>query len=200
MLAGVYLLVCTAAHADAGAPPAQPDSTCAGELKAEMLHNLWKRPPVAKPGRTAATLRVSYRNDYSHPADALLIAIDGAPVYFRCAAPEGTREVFVGPLAPGVHTIDAVYNFGPGRVGRTPYSLKLKPGSNPSITVVLDRDEHEHPIADFETAPASSAPARPTTKGKDAARACREKCQRRNRNTDCADADGHMMACPCHCD
>ena len=151
LLVVLYLPACTAAHADAGAPPAESDSRCTGELKAEVLHNLWKRRPVAKPGRGAATLRVSYRNDNGRPADALLIAVDGAPVYLRCTAPEGRAEVFVGLLAPGVHHVDAVYNFGPGRVGRTPYALKLKPGSNLSITVVLDRDEHEHPTADFES-------------------------------------------------
>jgi hypothetical protein len=155
------LLACTGAQADAGGPPEQSDTTCAGELKAEVLHNMWNRRPVAKPGRAAAMLRVSYRNDYGHPADALLIAVDGAPMYLRCAAPERRGEVFVGPLAPGVHHVDAVYNFGPGRVGRTPHQLKLKPGSNLSITVVLARDDHEHPTADFETGHGSAVPASP---------------------------------------
>jgi hypothetical protein len=150
LLVVLCLPACTAAHADAGAPPAQSDSTCPGELKAEVLHNLWKRRPVPKPGRAAAKLRVSYRNDYGRPADALVIAVDGAPVYLRCAAPERQAEVFVGSLAPGVHHVDAVYNFGPGRVGRTPHALKLKPGGDLSITVVLGRDEHEHPTAAFE--------------------------------------------------
>ena len=108
----LHLPACAAAHADAGAPPAQSDSTCPGELKAEVLHNLWKRRPGAKPGRAAATLRVSYHNDYGRNADALLIAVDGAPVYLRCAAPEDRAEVFVGSLAAGVHHVDAVYNFG----------------------------------------------------------------------------------------
>jgi len=66
----------------------------------------------------------------------------------------------VGPLAPGVHHVDTVYNFGPGRVGRTPHALKVKPGSELSLTVVLGRDGHEHPTADFESTRGSSAPAR----------------------------------------
>lgn len=159
LLVGLCLLARHAAYADAAVPPAPSDSTCPGELKAEVLHNLWERPPVAKPGRAAAKVRVSYRNDYGHPPDALLIAVDGAPVYLRCAAPEGRGEVFAGPLAPGVHHLDAVYNFGPGRVGRTPYAFKVKPGSDRSITVVLDRNGDEHPTAYFESTRGNSAPA-----------------------------------------
>ncbi len=155
----LHLPACAAAHADAGAPPAQSDSTCPGELKAEVLHNLWKRRPGAKPGRAAATLRVSYHNDYGRNADALLIAVDGAPVYLRCAAPEDRAEVFVGSLAAGVHHVDAVYNFGSGRVGRTPHALKLKAGSTLSLTVILGRDGHEHPTANFESTRGNSAPA-----------------------------------------
>ncbi|HEY7373112.1 MAG TPA: hypothetical protein VIF57_13195 [Polyangia bacterium] len=34
----------------------------------------------------------------------------------------------------------------------------------------------------------------------DARRACLEKCRCRNRYTDCGDAAGHMLPCPCHCD
>jgi hypothetical protein len=152
LLVVMYLPACTAAHADAGTPPARSDATCPRELEAEVLHNLWKRPSVPKPGRAAATLRVGIRNDYGRAADALLIAVDGAPVYLRCATAPGSRaeEVFVGALAPGVHHVDTVYNFGPGRVGRTPHALKLKPGRHLSITVVFDRDEHEHPMAAFE--------------------------------------------------
>jgi hypothetical protein len=39
-----------------------------------------------------------------------------------------------------------------------------------------------------------------STKEEDARRACLEKCRQRNTHTDCADQDGHMMPCPCHCD
>jgi hypothetical protein len=28
---------------------------------------------------------------------------------------------------------------------------------------------------------------------------CREECERRNRSQDCADQDGNMMPCSCHC-
>ena len=184
LLIGVYLLTCPAAYAD---------STCPDELKAEVLHNLWKRPPAPKPSRASAMLRVSYRNEYGHPADALLIAVDGAAKHLGCAAPEDRGEVFVGPLAPGVHYVDAVYNFGPGRVGRTPYAFRMKSGRDLTITIVLDRDEHEHPTAHFES-------TRSRSKGEPARRACLEKCEHRNMNADCADEDGHMMPCPCHCD
>jgi hypothetical protein len=119
-------------------------------LKAEVLHNLRKRPRAPKPGKNASTVLVSYRNDYGAPADALLIGIDGEPVLLRCRAPEGHGPVFLGLLAPGVHHVDSVFNFGPGRVGRTPHVLKVKKNEDVWLTAVIDRGDHERPAGDFE--------------------------------------------------
>ncbi len=146
-------------------------------------------------------LRVSFRNDYGSPADALLIALDGVPKYLRCAAPQNRGPVLAERLGPGVHHVDVVYNFGPGRAGRTPYAFKMKPGSALSITVVLDRDEHEHPTASIESTRGDSTLPSPASHAKEEAarRACLEKCRHQSFNADCADENG-MMPCPCNCD
>jgi sialate O-acetylesterase len=140
---------------DADTPAPRPDN-CAADLRAEILHNLANRPPATRPGRSAPSIQVTYRNDYGSRADALLIAIDGTPAYFQCGAPEGPGEAFAGALEPGPHHVDVIYNFGPGRVGKTPYTFEVKPRQNRSLTVIVDRDDHEHPDAHFKlnTSPA----------------------------------------------
>jgi len=47
-------------------------------------------------------------------------------------------------------------------------------------------------------APSPPPTARPTPK-ENAREDCLARCRQRNRHTDCADKDGHMMPCPCHC-
>lgn len=51
-----------------------------------------------------------------------------------------------------------------------------------------------------DAVPIDAPPAtkkKPRTKSR---AACLEECNKRNRYTDCADAEGGMMPCPCHCD
>jgi hypothetical protein len=71
------------------------------------------------------------------------------------------------------------------------------------LVFAVDARAGETPTS--EKPPASKpAPAakrkRHRAKEEDARRACLEKCKHRNMHTDCADQDGHMMPCPCHCD
>jgi hypothetical protein len=48
--------------------------------------------------------------------------------------------------------------------------------------------------------PAATAKKKPRPKVKPPKRdACREKCDHFNKIADCADEEGHMMPCPCHC-
>jgi hypothetical protein len=146
-----------AARGDSATPPYPSGSEC-DALKAELLHNLWKRRPAPAPGRGARTVTIRYRNAYGHTADGLLVGLDGVAVLLTCAAPEGTVDVFSGLLAPGPHHLDVIYNFGPGRIGRTPAAFKVKPGRDVSITVLLDRNDEEFPDAHVEvskTAPAA---------------------------------------------
>jgi hypothetical protein len=100
---------------------------------------------------------VSYRNDYGRSARALLIAIDGVPAFLECEVPEGPGEVFLGLLEPGLHYVDVVFNFGPGRVGRAPHAVNVNQGKDSLLTIVIDRDDHEHPDAHFEPKQASRA-------------------------------------------
>src|SRR5262245_24604042 len=83
------------ASAEPAAPVAASDPTCPADLRDEVLFNLWERKPAAKPRPKAPTVHVTYKNDYGRAADALLIAIDGVPAFFKCGAPEGAGEVFL---------------------------------------------------------------------------------------------------------
>jgi hypothetical protein len=139
------------AAADSASRNIQTDPACPKDLKAEVLDNLWQRPPAPKPTHNPATVSLRYSNDYGRSASALLFAVDGVPVKLKCEAPEGSGEVFVGPLEPGTHYIDVVFNFGPGRVGRSPYPFKVKSGKNVALTVVFDRDGEEQPYAHVES-------------------------------------------------
>lgn len=127
------------------------DPNCPMDLKAEVLAQLWKRPRAREPGLQAPTIQVDFNNEYHRTADALLIAVDGVPRYFKCEAPEGRGQVFRGPLAPGIHYVDAVFNFGPGRVGKRPYPFQVKAGQDLSITVLIGRGDHERPGSDIES-------------------------------------------------
>lgn len=49
----------------------------------------------------------------------------------------------------------------------------------------------------IDAMPIDAPPAK--KKVRSAREACLEKCEKRNRYTDCADDDGNMMPCPCHC-
>ena len=140
---------------DAETPVARADN-CPADLRTEILRNLDNRPPATKRGRNAPTIQLTYRNDYGARADALLIAIDGTPAYFQCGAPEGAGDAFAGRLEPGLHHVDVIYNFGPGRVGKAPYTLEVKAGRNRSLTVIVARDDRDHPEAHFkfDTSPA----------------------------------------------
>jgi hypothetical protein len=70
------------------------------------------------------------------------------------------------------------------------------------LAFAVDAGADETPAAEK---PPASKPARRAkrkrhhTKEEDARQACLEKCEERNMYTDCADEDGHMMPCPCHC-
>jgi hypothetical protein len=130
--------------------PEPPGQICLAELKAEVLANLWKRPPARRPRRNAPVVTLSYSNDYGRPADALLLALDGVPLLLTCGVFETTDDVFSGPLAPGVHHFDAVFNFGPDRVGRSSHAFKVKGGKESSFGVTIGRDSHEHPVVRFE--------------------------------------------------
>ena len=97
-------------------------------------------------------MEIGYRNDYGAPADALLIVVDGYDKFFACKVPAGRDEIFVGQLAPGVHDVDVVFSFGGfGKGGRATYPLAVKAGKDASLTVVLDRDDHEQMNAHFES-------------------------------------------------
>jgi hypothetical protein len=63
-------------------------------------------------------------------------------------------EVFIGRLEPGVHYVDAVFNFGGGRVGRSPLTIKIRPRETATFTVFIDRNDEEFPAARVERAPA----------------------------------------------
>ena len=132
---------------------AADEVACSDALKAEVLANLWTRPPAAKPTRRAAKVRVRFRNAYGRSARALLLALDGTPTRLSCDAGEVEGEVFDGLLEPGVHYLDAVFNFGPGRVGRSPHRFVVKAGRDLSLTVVIDRNDEEAPIAYVEPRP-----------------------------------------------
>ena len=55
------------------------------------------------------------------------------------------------------------------------------------------------PIA-LETAALADAKAKfPGEKAAKRRRDCLRKCQKRNRNRDCANREGGMVTCPCHC-
>ncbi len=145
------LLVSAAAFAGPPTPSVDANSICSNELKTEVLANLWKRPSAKKSTDKPATVRLNYRNDYGRSARALLFAVDGVAVKLTCEVPEGAGEVFVGPLEPGAHYFDVVFNFGSGRVGRSPHLFKVKHGVQIGLTVVLDRDDHEQPQAHVES-------------------------------------------------
>jgi hypothetical protein len=71
------------------------------------------------------------------------------------------------------------------------------------LAFAVDARAGEAPAPEPRPASKPAPPAkrkRHRAKEDDARRACLEECKRRNRHTDCADADGHMMPCPCHCD
>jgi len=53
--------------------------------------------------------------------------------------------------------------------------------------------------SDAGTTPAKPPPAAKPTPQEKAREDCLARCRQRNRHTDCADKDGHMMPCPCHC-
>jgi hypothetical protein len=144
----------------AGANPAAPDATmdaaCPKELKDNVLAALWKRRPAPKPKGSDPTVTIRYRNDYGRPADALLFALDGAAVKLECNAGEKSEAVlFSGPLAPGIHHLDAVFDFGfgkGGRGGRSPLTFKVRPGKKYAFRVVVDRNDEEWPVARIESA------------------------------------------------
>jgi hypothetical protein len=139
------------AAADSASGNVQTDPACPKDLKAEVLDNLWQRPPAPKPTHNPATVSLRYINYYGGPARALLFAVDGVPVKLKCEVPGGSGEVFVGPLEPGTHYIDVVFNFGFGRVGRSPYPIKVKSGKYMVLTVVFDRDGEEQPYSQVES-------------------------------------------------
>jgi hypothetical protein len=126
------------------------DSACSAELRAEMSANLWTRPAAPAPGRHPQTATIRYRNEYGDPAAGLLFALDGVVVRMVCGVPTGPGDPFSRPLSAGAHHLDVVYNFGGGRVGRTPYAFRVKPGRDVSISVLLDRNDEEFPDAHFE--------------------------------------------------
>jgi hypothetical protein len=55
------------------------------------------------------------------------------------------------------------------------------------------------PLALETAALADAKPKSRSEKAEKRRRDCLKKCEKRNRNRDCADADGHMMPCPCRC-
>jgi hypothetical protein len=132
-------------------PDAAMDPACPKDLKDQVLAALWKRRPARKPGRDAPTVTIRYRNDYGYSADALLFALDGVPVKLTCNAPQKSELVlFAGPLAPGLHHLDAVFDYGfgkGGRGGRAPLTFKVKPGQDQALLVVIDRNGEEWPVA-----------------------------------------------------
>jgi hypothetical protein len=155
LLAALLLRMPLTASADPAPPPdAAMDPACPKELKDRVLAALWKRRPAKKPGRDAPTVTIVYRNDYGYTADALLFALDGIPVALTCNAPQKTEIVlFAGPLAPGLHHLDAVFDFGfgkGGRGGRSPLTFKVKAGLAQTHLVVIDRNDDEWPVAFLE--------------------------------------------------
>ncbi len=138
-------------------PDATMDPTCPKDLKDQVLAALWKRRPAKQPRRDAPTVTIRYRNDYGHPADALVFALDGVPVKLKCNAAEKSEAVlFTGPLAPGLHHLDAVFDYGfgkGGRGGRSPLTFEVKPGQNRTLLVIIDRTGDEWPAAYLEPVP-----------------------------------------------
>lgn len=152
VLAGVASLT----SAEPVPPDAALDPACPKDLKDQVLAALWKRRPARKPGRDAPTVTIRYRNDYGHSADALLFALDGVPVKLTCNAADKSGSVlFAGPLAPGLHHLDAVFDYGfgkGGRGGRAPLTFKVKPGQDQTLLVVIDRNDDEWPVAYLQPA------------------------------------------------
>jgi hypothetical protein len=136
------------------------DPTCPADLKADVLAALWKRRPAAPPKSDDPTVAIHYRNDYGgRPADALVFALDGVAVKLKCNVAEDAEEVvFAGPLRPGLHHLDTVYDFHAGkggRGGRSELTFKIKPGKGQALVVILGRNDEEWPVAYLE-------PARPS--------------------------------------
>jgi hypothetical protein len=144
-----------APHAEPVAPEAQMDPTCPTELKANVLAALWKRHPSPQPPRGAPSVMIRYRNDYGQPADALLFALDGVAVKLKCNAERNSEGlIFNGPLKPGVHQLDAVFDFAlgrGGRGGRSPLTFKVQAGTGQRVVVVIDRNGEEWPVAYVES-------------------------------------------------
>ena len=71
------------------------------------------------------------------------------------------------------------------------------------LAVAVDALAAETPPSDPAPASKPAPPAKRKhrrAKEEDARRKCLAECRRRNAHTDCADADGHMMPCPCNCE
>jgi hypothetical protein len=138
------------------APGPQMDPTCPAQLKDDVLAALWKRRPAAPPTRGAPSVMIRYRNEYGRAADALVFALDGVAVKLKCNAEESAEGlVFDGPLKPGVHHLDTVFDFGTtkgGRGGRTALTFKVKAGSSQRLVVVFNRNGEEWPVAYIDSA------------------------------------------------
>lgn len=141
-------------HGEQTTSEATMDPACPKELTIEMLAQLWQRRPSSGPHRDASIVTIQYRNDYGQPADAVLFALDGVTLKLKCNVPEHSGGViFDGPLNPGVHHLDAVFNFGlrkGGRGGRSPLTFRVKRGRSLSLIVVVGRNDEEWPVAFVE--------------------------------------------------
>ena len=138
-------------------PEATMTSDCSKELTTEVLAQLWRRGSTPMPAPRDPFVTIKYRDGYGQPADALLFALDGVTLMLNCnVSARSAGDLFAGRLSPGIHHLDAVFNFGigkGGRGGRAPLTFKVKPGRTLSLTVVIDRNDHEWPIAFVESVP-----------------------------------------------